>query len=94
MHRDFEHAKLTCSLEPGMANDDHSIFVDDDRLAEAELLDRLNDSFDSGVVVAGVVGIGGDGINRTILYFQGWLQMEFQPVTTRIPTLLGNYFDF
>ena len=58
--RDLLQAELLRRLPARVADDDHAVGVDDDRLPEAEFPDRRGDRVDSVVVDAGILGIGLD----------------------------------
>ena len=60
MHRDGFHAEFLCGLPPRVADDDHAVTVEDDRLPEPELLNRHCDRIDSMIVLARVLLVGFD----------------------------------
>ena len=63
--RDFFQAQLQRRLVARVADDDDALLIDDDRLAEAELLDRRRHGVHGGVVDARVVLVGPDRFDRT-----------------------------
>ena len=66
VHRDGRHPELPGRLEPGVADDDHVLLVHDDRLLPAELLQGGGDGVYPGVVVAGVVLVRPDRVDRAV----------------------------
>jgi hypothetical protein len=64
-------AKLQGRLIRGMADDDHALFIDDARLAEAEFLNRRGDGLDGLVIVAGIVRVRPDGGEWALLELHG-----------------------
>ena len=51
------------AAEPSMARDDDVVFVEDQRNAEAEFLDRLGDRLDRCIIDARVLFVGDDLIH-------------------------------
>ena len=60
VHRNLGHPQPLGRLPPRVADDDRVLFVDDDRLAEPELLQGTGDGFDGVVVEPGVLLVGPD----------------------------------
>ena len=54
------HAELLGGLVPGMANYDHTVFIDHDRLPKTKFMDGLGHGVDGGVVEARIVFIRTD----------------------------------
>ncbi len=63
--RHLRQPELLGRLEPRVARDDDALFIDDDRLAEAELPQALGDGLDRALVLAGVLLVRRDGLDRT-----------------------------
>ena len=60
-------AEALGGAEARVPGNDDAVSIDDDRLAESEPADALSDGLDRVVVLARVVGIGADGIERAEL---------------------------
>jgi hypothetical protein len=58
-----------------MADDDHALLIDHDRLAKAELLDADGDRVHCGVVLARVARIGLDIVELPLLNVHGNLRV-------------------
>ena len=58
MHRRLGPPELAGRLEAGVTGEDHHLFVDDDGLPPAELLQRSGDGGDRAFVPARVAGVG------------------------------------
>ena len=56
--------------------DDHAVAIDDDRHAEAELADRLSDRLHGVVVLAWVLFVWCDLLDRTVLNFHGFVLLD------------------
>jgi len=65
-----------------MAYDHHHLFVDDDRLAKAELGDRRLHRVDGRGVVAGIAGIGDQLLDRHVGDDHGVLREKSGKVTS------------
>ena len=69
MHGDRLEAKLPGGQPARVADHDHSRLIDDDRLSEAELEDRLGDSIDGRLVMAGIFLVGLNAIDGPVFDF-------------------------
>ena len=75
---------LECRPVASVADDDDAVGVDDDRLAEAELLEAPSDRVHCGVVEPGVAGVGADRLDRAHHHDHGVRPPGFGRGFTRI----------
>ena len=88
---DFFQAELVGRLEAGVTADDHALGVDDDRLAETELLDARGNCIDSVIVAAGIVRVWLYLVDRPNFEFHNTSLLKLQlTVVFSIVTSDGN----
>jgi hypothetical protein len=68
MHWNFLQAKLYCRLVAGVADDNDTGLVHDDRLAEAEFADGGGDGVHASVIQTGITLVWPDTAKRTHFY--------------------------